>query len=585
MTKGRSPAPEAAAWRPFPTLAQARPGADVLAGISLAAVAIPEQLATGRLAGLEPASGLIAFAAATLAFAALGRSPCLSVGADSTISPVIAGAIAGSAAAAAGAESSAAVLAVMVGILLILVRILRLGWLADLLSAPVGAGLMAGIAAHIVVGRLPSLLNLNIPMLSMGETLLRLARDRGTADPLPLALGLAVALCCALGHRFAPRWPVALAAVAAAASFAALVDPEGVRFPRAGPVSGGLAWFPDGLRDAGTFVALIPAALTITFLCITQTAAIEKVDAPRTVGAFGPWRDRMTGEIGALGAANVLAGLAGAFAVNSSPPRTAVAAAAGARSQLASIVAAALALAVLFGAGGLLEALPVAALSGVLLFVAGRIFPAHLLAHIFRHSPDELILAISAALLVIVLPVQTGAAMALLLGILHAAQASLRPQAGELLRVPGTTVWWRARADEYGERVPGVLVLGIGAPLNFITTPRILETLDEALAAQRKASKIVVLEAAGVLAVDITAADLLARRIAEMRNAGLEVAIARLEAARGAHEAEATGLIAAVGPDKIFLTVEEAVRQLASAPVNSGNRTGSGANDARQPHG
>jgi MFS superfamily sulfate permease-like transporter len=132
-------------------------------------VAIPEQLATGRLAGLDPASGLVAFAAASLAFAAFSRSPNLSVGADSTIAPVIAGATAITIATTAGAGSSAAVLAGMVGLLLVAVRVLRLGWLADLLSVPVGAGVMAGIAAHIAVGQLPSLLNLHMPILPIGK--------------------------------------------------------------------------------------------------------------------------------------------------------------------------------------------------------------------------------------------------------------------------------------------------------------------------------------------------------------------------------------------------------------------------------
>lgn len=567
MTADDPSVPQRTAWRPFPSLAVARPGADLLAGVTLAAVAIPEQLATGRLAGLDPASGLVAFAAASLAFAAFGRSPSLSVGADSTIAPVIAGATAGTFVTAAGAGSSAAVLALMVGLLLIGVRLLRLGWLAHLLSAPVGAGLMAGIAAHIAVGRLPSLLNLDMPILPIGQTLFSVVRDIEAADPRPLALGLGVALACALGHRAAPRWPVALAAIAAAGAVAAVVDPQGARLPRVGALSGGLAWFAGGLPDADTVVGLIPAAVTIAFLCITQTVAIEQDATPAGVGTYDSLRTRLTGDIGALGAANILAGLAGAFAVNGSPPRTEIATTAGARSQLASLVAAALAVAVLFGAGELLAAIPVAALSGVLLFVSMRIFPARRLLNILHRRPDEFILAASAALLVAALPVQTGATMALLLGLLHASQASLRPQAGELLRVPGTTVWWRARIGEHGERAPGVLVLGIGAPLNFVTTPSLLDTLDKALAAQRETPKLVVLEAAGVLAVDTTGADLLARRIVELRNAGIEVAIARLEAARAAREAETTGLMAVIGPENVFLTVEEAVRQLARAPT------------------
>lgn len=550
----------------FPSFVRVVPGPDLLAGLTLAAVAIPEQLATGRLAGLSPAAGLVAFAAASVAFAALGRSPSLSVGADSTIAPIIAGALAGGAAAAAGAETSAAILAMMVGAVLLAIRALRLAWLADLLSAPIGAGLMAGIAAHIVVGRLPSLLGLDLPTQSLWQTLLSVAHDIGMADPWPLTLGLAVAACCALGHRFAPRWPVALAAMALAVGAAALLDAPGARLPRIGPVSGDLSWFATGLPGLDTIVGLIPAALTIAFLCITQTLVIEQEAALAPGGPSGSLRERLAEDVGALGAANILAGAVGAFAVNSSPPRSEIAAAAGARSQLAALVAAALALAVLFGAGGLLEAIPVAALSGVLLFVATRIFPLRRLMRIYRRSPDELILAAGTSLLVIALPVQNGVAMALLLGLFHAAATSLRPQAAELLRVPGTTVWWRARAKERGERVPDVLVLGIGAPINFITAPSILDTLNEGLAARRAPPKLVVLEAAGVLAVDITGADLLAGRIARLRAEGIQVAIARLEAARAAREAEATGLLAAIGPEHVFLTVDEAVRRLAPAP-------------------
>jgi len=172
-----------------------------------------------------------------------------------------------------------------------------------------------------------------------------------------------------------------------------------------------------------------------------------------------------------------------------------------------------------------------------------------------------MVIAVVAALLVILLPVQTGAALALLLGVFAAASASLRPQVGELLRVPGTTVWWRARRGERGEELPDVLVLGIGAPLNFFTTPRILDALDASLAARSRPPRLVVLEAAGVLDIDITAADLLTDRVSALRSAGIDVALARLEADRAMHEAEATGLIAAIGEDHVFLTVDEAVRR------------------------
>src|SRR5690348_3781512 len=132
---------------------------DVLAGLLLAAIAVPEQLATARLAGLSPEAGLFTFAAGAIGFAVFGTNRFLSAGADSTVAPIFAGGLA--VLAAIGSPdyaASAALLSVMVGIVLIGSALLRAGWVADLLSIPVTAGFMAGIAVHIIVGQLPSVL-------------------------------------------------------------------------------------------------------------------------------------------------------------------------------------------------------------------------------------------------------------------------------------------------------------------------------------------------------------------------------------------------------------------------------------------
>src|SRR5215470_8641910 len=135
---------------------------DLIAALTLAAIAIPEQLATARLAGMPPMSGLFAFAAGTFAFAAFGGNRFVSVGADSTIAPIIAGALV--ALAVPGAvqyAGMAAMLALLVGIVLLLARILRAGWIADLLSTPVITGFLAGISIHIIVGQLPSIIGID----------------------------------------------------------------------------------------------------------------------------------------------------------------------------------------------------------------------------------------------------------------------------------------------------------------------------------------------------------------------------------------------------------------------------------------
>src|SRR5262249_37436940 len=166
---------------------------DFVAGLMLAAIAIPGQLATARLAGMPPETGLYAFAAGSLSFAAFGANRFMSVAADSTIAPIFAGGVASLA--AVGTPQYAEVvtlLAFMVGAILLAVGLLRAGWLATLLSIPVTTGFLAGISIHIVVGELPTLLGLSP---EPGHLLLRLFRifgRLGEANPYPLALGVRV---------------------------------------------------------------------------------------------------------------------------------------------------------------------------------------------------------------------------------------------------------------------------------------------------------------------------------------------------------------------------------------------------------
>ena len=132
---------------------------DILAGLTLAAITIPEQMATAKLGGFEPQIGFYAFIAATIGFAALGASRVLTAGADSTITPIFAGTLAALATGSSATIGSAATtLALLVGVMLLAGGILKLGWIANLLSTPVITGFLAGIAVHIVVSQLPSLL-------------------------------------------------------------------------------------------------------------------------------------------------------------------------------------------------------------------------------------------------------------------------------------------------------------------------------------------------------------------------------------------------------------------------------------------
>ena len=166
---------------------------DLFAGLTLAAIAIPEQMATARLGGFAPQIGFFAFLAGSLAFALFGSNRFLSCGSDSTITPIFAG---GLAALAASGEPQylllAAALALMVGLLLFFAGIFRLGWIADLLSIPVTTGFLAGISVHILVSQLPGILGVAEPHGAMLQRIATLAAHLNEANPFTLVIGIGV---------------------------------------------------------------------------------------------------------------------------------------------------------------------------------------------------------------------------------------------------------------------------------------------------------------------------------------------------------------------------------------------------------
>src|ERR1700722_6317604 len=184
---------------------------DLFAGLTLAAIAIPEQMATARLGGFAPQIGFFAFLAGSLAFAAFGSNRFLSCGADSTITPIFAGGLA--VLAASGSPdylTLAAALALMVGLMLLGAGIFRLGLIADMLSIPVTIGFLAGISAHILISQLPVILGLPAPEGPMLQRMATLAGHLGDANGFTLIIGLGVLAIIALSEEIDARIPGAL---------------------------------------------------------------------------------------------------------------------------------------------------------------------------------------------------------------------------------------------------------------------------------------------------------------------------------------------------------------------------------------
>lgn len=568
---------------PTPTLAPTLRGyrrewltPDLIAAATLLVIAVPEQLATSRLAEMPPITGLYAFIAGSLVFALLGSNPQVSVGADSTIAPLFAAGVGVFATVGSARYSDlVGIVAVMSGVAVAAVRLFRLGWLAEFLSAPIITGFLAGIGVVIVVHQLPDLLGIAGGGSSMLGRLKHVIHQLNGTCVWTVVIGIGVFAIVTGFTRFSRRAPGALIALVAATALVAILGLQHHGVAILGHVANGAPRL--GLRGLSlhTLGELAPVAATVALVTITQSAATTRAFAP-TVS-----RTAVTAESGlevdtardlmAVGAGDILAGLVGAFPVNASPPRTAAVAQAGGRTQLACLLAAVVVIA-LVPAAGVLHDVPVAALSGVLLFVATKIVRVGELRAVARFDRIELALAMVTLLTVALLGVEQGIGVAVALAILDRTRLSARPQLHVLGRIPGTTSWAPLGDQEHAAPVPGVLVVLFATPLWYANAVHFRAQLRDAIAATPGGPPhAIVLDTLGMSDVDYTGALALGAALDELDTAGISFAVARA----GTHVRDAlrrAGLTPQRIPeDRFFPAVDAAVDAVTRAESPGGS--------------
>jgi SulP family sulfate permease len=532
---------------------------DVVAGLTLAAIAVPEQMATARLGHFPPEIGFVAFIAGTLGFAVLGRSRTMSVGADSTITPIFAASLALVAAAGSPAYPVlAAMLALLVGLLVGGAGLCRMGWISNLLSAPVTAGFLAGISVHILASQLPIAFGLSLRPSDTLTRLAQLAQNLGQANPYAIALAGGVLIATAAAEKLGRRWPGALIGVAAATLATLVFSLERRNVQVLGVIAPPIPHLPHAWPTTGDLAHLAPLALLLAMVVMVQSAATT-----RSFPADANTPPDIDRDFVGVGFGNLVSGLAGAFPVNASPPRTAVATEAGARSKAAGLIAAcAVGLLAAFGSS-ILAHVPEAALAGVLLFVALRIVQLHVALTVWRESKGEFALIVATALAIIVLPIATGVAIGILLSLLHGMWTTTRAQVISLGRVPGTSIWWPQSRNAPVPNSNGVLVLAFQAPLSFLNANVFRRGFTERLARAPAPLRLVVLEASNIADIDFTAAHALKDVVEVCRSRTLAFAIARLESVRAQESFERFGIIDLVGSARVFHSVQQAVDALA----------------------
>jgi len=534
--------------------------ADLAAGLTLLVIAVPEQLATSRLAGMPPITGFYAFVAGTVLFALLGSNPQMSVGADSTIAPLFAAGV--SALALTGSAryiDLVGILAVMVGLIVMLVSILRLGWMAEFLSTPIATGFLSGVAVIIIAHQLPDFFGLpptgGTNQHRVGYVLTHLNEVNGWS----LAIGVGVLAIMLVSARLDRRIPAALIGLVGSTALVAALDLPSHGVAVLGTVKTGAPHFGLTGLSWSTLGSLAPLAAVVALVVVTQTAATTRAFAERGGYDVDAGRDFL-----GVGAGSVLAGLVGSFPVNASPPRTGAVVTAGGRTQAGALGAAAMVI-LLIPFANVLKDVPLATLAAILIFVALRLFRVRDLIAIARFNLFEFGLAAVTLLTVVLVGVEQGIGVAVGLAILDRIRLSARPQLHVLGRLPGTTSWQRSALDPSAEQVPGIMVALFATPIWYANAVRFRDEVSEALAHAPGPVRVFVLDTIGMSDIDFTGTSAMSQVIDLCEREDIAFGIAR----SGVHLHDSlrrAGLAARIGEDHFFTSVNEAVTALADGP-------------------
>ena len=535
---------------------------DLVAGLTAAAVVVPQAMAYADIAGLPLAVGLYTALVPLVVYAVMGTSRPLSVTTTSTLAILTAGALHAIAPGARDALliSATATLTFLVGGILLVASILRLGIVASLISEPVLVGFKAGVGLVIVVDQVPKLLGVHFDKGHFFHNLVSIVDHVPQASVATILLALAMlALQIAL-QRLLPRVPAALVTVAAGILASSLAGFNRLGIELVGEVHGGLPAFI--LPDTSLFPHLWPAAVGIALMSFVETAAAGR--AFRGADEPQPQANR---ELLALGLTNLIGGLFQNMPSGGGTSQSAVNRSAGAQSQVAGLVTAVAVVAVLLFLAPLIHLMPQATLAAVVaVSCAGMIHPREFRG-ILRTRVMEFSWAIASLIGVVLLGTLQGILVAVVLSLLALMyHANLRPVM-VLGRKPGTDVF-RPRSKEHpeDETFPGLLLLKTEGVIHFANAQRI-EDLMSRLVDEYK-PQAVVIDCSAIPDFEYTALKMLTDAERKLQQSGVSLSLAALNP-EPLQLIQKSSLGKTLGRQRMHFNLEEAVRTFRTQPVDS----------------
>ena len=501
---------------------------DLVAGLVLSTLLVPQGMAYAELAGLPPITGLYTTILCLLGYAVFGPSRVLVLGPDSSLGPMIAAVIipiVGSGGDPAVAVGLASMLALMVGTIMAVAGIARLGFIADLLSKPTQIGYMNGLAVTILVSQLPKLCGFSVDGSGLIAEATEFVKGLASGAAVPAAVGVGVfTLALILGlQRWLPKIPAVLIAVVAAIAATWLLElgERGVKL--VGPLPQGFP--PLTLPQASwpQIPLLLAGALGITLVSLTDTISTASSFAARS-GQEVRGNQEMIG----IGAANIAATLFQGFPVSTSGSRTAVAMQSGARSQLTGLVGAAVIVLMLLLAPGLLRDLPQPALGAVVIAASLSLADVSGTVLLWRQRRMEFGVSIAAFLGVALLGVLPGIGIAVALSVLNVFRRVWWPYQTVLGRPHGVPGYHDLRRYPDADRLPGLVMFRFDAPLIFANA-RVFRDEIRRLSRTNPAPRWILVAAEPVTDVDTTAADMLEDLDADLNSRGISLVFAEMK--------------------------------------------------------
>lgn len=528
---------------------------DIIAALVVTAIAIPESLGFAAIVGLPIQTGLYCALLAPIIFALFTSSRHLVIGADSATAALVAGGAA-TIAAAGSAEYPAviALLGVITGIILLVMSILRLGFLADLISKPVLVGFLAGVGAQLIIGKLPEMLGIEVQGGLILKSLGMLSNLHHIHWPTAmLALGVFIIVVAAGRYKL----PGALLGLLVAIAVTKLGNIEQYGIATVGDLPSGLPHFVLPDLSIAHIITLLTSAAAIAVVILAQSLATIRSFADKYDESVHENKDLM-----ALGFANIASALTQGFAVNGSPPRTSAGEVAGGRSQMINVFMAVIIGIILVFATDILKFIPHAALAAIVCSIGLHLIKIDQLKDIWNTHKIEFVIAMVALIAVAILGVQKGIIVAVLGALIERLRREYRPHDDILLRDQKISEWAENRisgSHRHQSHPEGVLVYRFDSDLFFENATYFSRRIKRAIDGAEQPVKVVILDAGAMSDIDYTGAAALRKIVEQLAVDEVRFGLAHVSPSLR-RMLDIYGVSELIGNENIYPSLREAVR-------------------------